>query len=95
MSFVRPSVDRLFMSVGINYGLRVIAVILSGLGPDGALGMRAIKKYGGMTITQDETTSERFCMPKAAIDTGKVNFVLTPKAIANTLIDLVMTELTA
>lgn len=95
MNFVRPSVDRLFMSVGVNYGLRAIAVILSGLGRDGALGIRTIKKYGGVTLAQDETTSECFSMAKAAIDTGKIDFVLTPMAIANTLIDLVMTELTA
>ncbi|OUL34468.1 chemotaxis protein CheB [Nostoc sp. T09] len=95
MNFVRPSVDKLFMSVGVNYGLRAISVVLSGLGRDGALGTRAIKKYGGITIAQDETTSEYFCMPKAAIDTQKVDFVLATKAIANKLMSLVMAELAA
>ena len=95
MNFVRPSVDKLFMSVGLNYGMRAIAVVLSGFGRDGALGVMAMKKYGGTTIAQDETTSEYFDMPSAAIDTGKVDFVLTPKAIANSLSSLVMTELVA
>ncbi|MEH2121789.1 chemotaxis protein CheB [Nostoc sp.] len=93
MNFVRPSVDKLFMSVGLNYGIRAIAVVLSGFGRDGALGVMAIKKYGGTTIVQDEATSEYFDMPKAAIDTGKVDFVLAPEAIAKRLTSLVMTEL--
>ena len=95
MNFVRPSVDKLFMSVALNYGIRGIAVVLSGCGRDGALGIMAMKKYGGTTIAQDETTSEYFDMPSAAIDTGKVDFVLTPKMIANSLSSLVMTELIA
>ncbi|MEH2274852.1 MAG: chemotaxis protein CheB [Nostoc sp.] len=93
MNFVRPSVDKLFMSVGLNYGIRGIAVVLSGCGRDGALGVIAMKKYGGTTIAQDETTSEYFDMPSAAIDTGKVDFVLTPEAIAKSLCSLVMMEL--
>ncbi|MEH2045624.1 chemotaxis protein CheB [Nostoc sp.] len=93
MNFVRPSVDKLFMSVGLNYGIRGIGVVLSGCGRDGALGVMAMKKYGGMTIAQDETTSGYFDMPSAAIDTGKVDFVLTPEAIANSLCSLVMMEL--
>ena len=92
MNFVRPSVDKLFMSVAVSYGLRAIAIILTGLGRDGALGMTAIKKYGGTTIAQDQATSLFFSMPKAAIDTGKVDFVLDPEAIAKTLIGLVMME---
>ena len=95
INFVRPSVDKLFMSVGLNYGIRGIAVVLSGWGRDGALGVIAMKKYGGTTIAQDETTSEYFDMPSAAIDTGKVDFVLSPKMIANRLSSLVMTELIA
>ncbi|MCC5622797.1 chemotaxis protein CheB [Nostoc sp. CHAB 5715] len=93
MNFVRPSVDKLFMSVGLNYGIRAIAVVLSGFGRDGALGVMAMKKYGGTTIAQDETTSKYFDMPSAAIDTGKVDFVLTPEAITKSLSSLVMMEL--
>lgn len=54
-----------------------------------------MKKYGGTTIAQDETTSEYFDMPSSAIDTGQVDFVLTPEAIAKSLSSLVMTELAA
>ncbi|MDZ8259563.1 chemotaxis protein CheB [Nostoc sp. ChiQUE01b] len=95
MNFVRPSVDKLFMSVALNYGIRGITVVLSGWGRDGALGVIAMKKYGGTTIAQDETTSEYFDMPSAAIDTGKVDFVLTPEMIAKSLCSLLMTELVA
>lgn len=95
MNFVRPSVDKLFMSVGLNCGMRAIAVVLSGFGRDGALGVMAIKKYGGTTIAQDETTSEWFDMPSAAINTGKVDFVLPPEAIAKCLSSLIMTETAA
>ncbi|MEH2183058.1 chemotaxis protein CheB [Nostoc sp.] len=95
INFVRPSVDKLFMSVGLNYGIRGIGIVLSGCGRDGALGVIAMKKYGCMTIAQDETTSEYFNMPSAAIDTGKVDFVLTPERIAKSLSSMVMTELIA
>ncbi|MEH2286189.1 chemotaxis protein CheB [Nostoc sp.] len=95
MNYVRPSVDKLFMSVALNYGIRGIAVVLSGWGRDGALGVIAMKKYGGTIIAQDETTSEYFDMPSAAIDTGKVDFVLTPQMIAKNLCSLLMTELVA
>jgi two-component system chemotaxis response regulator CheB len=92
MNFVRPSVDKLFMSAGMNYGLRTISIVLTGLGRDGALGTMAIKKYGGITIAQDESTSDFFGMPKAAIETGKVDFVLPVDAIASKLVNLVAIE---
>ncbi|MBN3958098.1 chemotaxis protein CheB [Nostoc sp. NMS8] len=95
INFVRPSVDKLFMSVGLNYGIRGIAIVLSGCGRDGALGVIAIKNYGGTTIAQDQTTSEYFDMPSAAIDTGKVDFVLSPEMIAKKLSSLAMKELVA
>jgi two-component system chemotaxis response regulator CheB len=52
----------------------------------------AIKKSGGMVIAQDEATSEQFSMPKAAISTGKVDWVLPLEAIAFSLISLLMTQ---
>jgi two-component system chemotaxis response regulator CheB len=86
--FVRPSADLLFESAAASYKKRAIAVVLSGTGLDGSLGIRAIKKMGGCVIAQDESTSEFFGMPEAAIHTGQVDFILPIKEIAATLIRL-------
>ena len=89
--FLRPSVDLLFESVAASYKERTIAVILTGTGSDGAMGVRAIKKMGGTVIAQDEATSEFFGMPNAAIQTGSVDFVLPLKEIPSALVTLVTT----
>ena len=65
--FVRPSADLLFGSVAAGFRERSLAVVLSGTGSDGAMGLTAVKKMGGTTIAQDERTSEFFGMPKAAL----------------------------
>lgn len=92
VNFVRPAANKLFISLATSYKIRAIAVVLTGKQSDGTLGVLAIKKYGGMVLAQDEATSECFDMPKAAIATGKVDFVLPLDAIASTLVSLVMTE---
>ncbi|KAB8319005.1 chemotaxis protein CheB [Tolypothrix campylonemoides VB511288] len=95
MNFVRPAADKLFMSVATTYKSRAIAVVLTGNGTDGTLGVLSIKKHGGMAIAQDESTSEFFSMPAAAIATGKVDFVLPLEAIASTLVHQVTSEAVA
>ena len=87
--FVRPSADLLFESVAAAYRERAIAVVLTGSGSDGAMGVRAIKKMGGSVIAQDEETSEYFAMPSAAISTGGVDFVLAIEDIGPALLSLV------
>ncbi len=87
--FVRPSADLLFESVAASYRSRAIAVVLSGTGSDGAMGVRAIKKMGGTVIAQDEKSSEFFGMPGAAMETGDVDFVLPLGEIASALVTLV------
>jgi two-component system chemotaxis response regulator CheB len=89
--FVRPSADLLFESVAASVRERAIAVVLTGSGSDGTMGVRAIKKMGGTVIAQDEATSEFAGMPRAAIDTGAVDFVLPLKEIAPALVTLVTT----
>src|SRR5213594_900756 len=88
--FVRPSADLLFESVAASYKDRVIAVVLSGTGADGSMGVRAIKKMGGTIIAQDEKTSDFFGMPGDAIETGTVDFVLPIEEIPPALVSLVM-----
>ena len=83
--FVRPSADLLFESTAAAYKERAIAVVLSGSGRDGAMGVKAIKKMGGTVIVQDEKTSEFFGMPDAAQQTGIVDFILPLAEIAPAL----------
>ena len=71
----RPSIDVAMKSAAEAYGGRVIGVLLSGMGKDGAEGMKAIKERGGKTIVQDELTSVIFGMPRAAIELGAVDTV--------------------
>jgi two-component system chemotaxis response regulator CheB len=88
--FVRPSADLLFESVAASYRERAIAVVLTGTGRDGSMGVKAIKTMGGTVLAQDEETSEFFGMPGAAIETKSVDFVLPLDDIAPALIALVM-----
>ena len=88
--FVRPSADLLFESVAASFRDRVIAVVLSGTGVDGSMGVEAVNKMGGTVIAEDEQSSEFFGMPQAAIQTGFVDFVLPLTEISSALQSLVM-----
>ena len=83
--FVRPSADLLFESTAAAYRERAIAVVLSGSGHDGAMGLRAIKKTGGTVIVQDAKNAEFPGMPEAALATGAADFVLALDEIAPAL----------
>ncbi len=77
----RPSVDLALDSLADYAGVMAIAVILSGMGNDGAQGVQAVKATGGYVIAQDEATSMIFGMPSEAIKTGAVDQVLPLEAI--------------
>lgn len=74
--FLRPAVDKLFFSASEVYGKKCIAVLLTGMGKDGAEGCRIIKLSGGYTIAESEETCVVFGMPKAAIDAGAITEIV-------------------
>jgi two-component system, chemotaxis family, protein-glutamate methylesterase/glutaminase len=88
--FVRPSADLLFESVAAVFKERSIAVVLSGTGTDGSMGVKAIKKMGGTVIVQDQKSSEFFGMPGAAAQTGSADFTLPLEDIPHALVTLVI-----
>jgi two-component system chemotaxis response regulator CheB len=91
--FVRPSADLLFESVAASYRTRAIAVVLTGTGSDGSMGIGAIKKMGGTVVAQDQASAEFNGMPGAAIRSGNADFVLPLDEIASALVTLVSKEL--
>ena len=78
----RPSVDVLFASVAKERGARAIAVLLSGAGQDGSIGLRDMKTAGGSTIVQDPTDAMFPSMPEHGIETGCADFVMAVRAMA-------------
>jgi two-component system, chemotaxis family, protein-glutamate methylesterase/glutaminase len=84
----RPSVTPLFASAARYYGRRACGVLLTGMGRDGAEGLKAIQEAGGTTLVQDEATSVVFGMPRAAIELGAAGRVLPLEDIARVLQEL-------
>ncbi|MEW6982823.1 chemotaxis response regulator protein-glutamate methylesterase [Colwelliaceae bacterium 6471] len=82
----KPSVDIMLRSIADQVGQNAIAVILTGMGKDGAMGIAEIAERGGYTIAQDEETSLIFGMPAAAIRTGKIRQILPLNKISEQLI---------
>jgi two-component system chemotaxis response regulator CheB len=79
--FNYPSIDCLFESVADIYGKNAIGVILTGMGKDGAKGLKKIQEKGGYTIAQDEESSVVYGMPKVAFEIGAVKQVVSLKQI--------------
>ncbi len=86
---VRPAVDKLFNSAINVYKGNLISAILTGMGRDGADGTKNIKDSGGITISEDRSTCTIYGMPKAAFETGKVDFVVPLYEIANNIINII------
>ena len=78
-----PDVITVFMrSLAENWDGKIIAVIVSGFDGDGAAALRDIKEVGGITIAQRPETAAQPDMPDSAIDTGYIDFILSPEEIA-------------
>jgi two-component system, chemotaxis family, protein-glutamate methylesterase/glutaminase len=84
----RPSVDVLFRSAARYAGENAVAVIMTGMGDDGAKGMLEMKEAGTATIAQNEETCVVFGMPKKAIESGAVDHILPLERIAQEVIRL-------
>jgi two-component system chemotaxis response regulator CheB len=84
----RPSATVLFQSVAREYRAAAAGILLSGMGDDGAAGLRDLKRAGAVTIAQDEASSVVFGMPAVAIRMGVVDRVLPPAEIPALLVSL-------
>lgn len=81
------AVDTFFESLAIDRGPNAIGIVLSGTGTDGSKGVRAIKQAGGLVVVQDPESAKFDGMPRSAIDTGEVDFVLPPDQIPHEIIE--------
>ena len=84
----RPSVDVLFRSVAQHAGRNAIGVLLTGMGSDGAHGLKAMHDVGAITVVQDEKTSVVWGMPGQAVKLGGADAVLPLGDIAPTILKL-------
>lgn len=88
VNYVQPSVDVTMFSLNRPRSGALVGVVLTGMGRDGAQGLKYMKEIGATTIAQDQKSSVVYGMPKAALDTGAVDYVLPPKGIAAKLVEL-------
>jgi two-component system, chemotaxis family, CheB/CheR fusion protein len=89
MHGARLPIDYFFRSLADAQGDKSICIILSGTGSDGTLGLRAIKAAGGMAMVQEEDQAKYNNMPRSAIDTGLVDFILPVEKMAAQLMKYV------
>ena len=77
----RLPIDYFFRSLAEDQGERAIGIVLSGTGTDGTLGLKAIKGAEGLAIVQDPESAQYDGMPRSAIGTGLIDYILTPEAM--------------
>lgn len=83
----RPAVDVMFASLARSAKKNVVAVLLTGMGRDGAAGMQQLQESGALTVAQDEETSLVYGMPKAAVDIGAADEIVALDKISEFLVD--------
>ncbi len=84
----RPSVDVMFNSVFEEFDKRIIAVVMTGMGSDGAEGLAKIKDKGGFTIAEHQSSCIVYGMPRAAVETGKVDKIAPLTSISDEIMRL-------
>ena len=94
VNYVRPAADPLMETAASYFQSSTIGVILTGMGKDGAQGMKTIKQNGGMTIAQDKSTSVVFSMPKSAIELNCIDKVLPLPEIAQEIVRMCQKQTT-
>ena len=87
--FLRPAVNKLFRSAAKHYKQQCLAVLMTGMGRDGAEGCKAIVDAGGYTICEDKSTCTVFGMPAAAIEMGAAKMILPRTKVAEAVLKLV------
>ncbi|MFN0124249.1 MAG: chemotaxis response regulator protein-glutamate methylesterase [Blastocatellia bacterium] len=85
----RPSVDTLFNSVAVEYGEDAVALIMTGMGDDGAEGIGRIRNSGGLTLAQDEASCMIYGMPRAAVERGNIDEIVPLSAMAEYLLNTI------
>ncbi|HJV34546.1 chemotaxis-specific protein-glutamate methyltransferase CheB [Geomonas sp.] len=87
--YLCPSVTHLFLSVAERYGNHAVGVLLTGMGADGALGLKEMQARGALTIAQDEESCVVYGMPAEAVKLKAVQHVLPPQGIIEMLLGVV------
>src|SRR5579862_4680499 len=82
---IHMPIDQFMRSVAEEHGENAIGIVLSGSGTDGTLGIAEIQAQGGVTFAQDDGTAKYNSMPRSAVKTGSIDYVLPPKLIAREL----------
>ncbi len=85
----RPSADVMMMSVAQSYAGRCLGVIMTGMGQDGLEGIREMKKTGAKTLAQDEESCIVYGMPKAVVDAGLADKVVSLSSMAGEIVNMV------
>jgi two-component system, chemotaxis family, protein-glutamate methylesterase/glutaminase len=83
-------VDKLFKSASRIYKSHLLSVVLTGMGKDGAEGTIEIKKNNGITLAEDESTCVIYGMPKAAFETGMLDYVIPLDDVARNITKIVL-----
>ena len=85
----RPSIDVLFHSLASTVGKEAVAVIMTGMGRDGADGIERVKERGGRTIAQDEATSIVYGMNRVAVEKGAVHDIVPLSEISKKIVEYI------
>jgi two-component system chemotaxis response regulator CheB len=88
-NMVRPAIDALFRSAALHHGPRVVGVLLSGLLSDGAAGLNAIKRCGGMTVVQDPLDAIADEMPRRALEATTIDLCVPGAGMGDVVSELV------